>query len=338
MMPRPMLFAILLCAPIVLTAQSGVVRTGIDVLEGEKFTRLLRGATPERPRRIGLLTNQTGLDRQGRRTIDVINNLPGLKLAAIFSPEHGIAGKTDKTEIEEQRDAGTGIAVQSLYGDTDQKRRPSEAALKDLDAVVIDLQDAGVRFYSYESTMAYFLEAVAKAGIEIYLLDRPNPINGVSVQGPMSEEAESFANPHPLPVRHGMTLAELAQLFNETKGIFAKLTVVPMQGWQRSQWFDATGVPWVNPSPNLRSVTEAALYPGVALVEQTNVSVGRGTDTPFEVVGAPWISGEELSAYLSRRKISGVTFTKTAFTPSSEIFAGKMCQGVKIELTDRAAL
>jgi uncharacterized protein YbbC (DUF1343 family) len=210
--------------------------------------------------------------------------------------------------------------------------------LKTLDAVVFDIQDAGVRFYTYETTLGYFLEAAAKAGIEMIVLDRPNPITGSFVQGPVAdEERQSFTDYWTVPVRHGMTMGELAKMFNGERGggIGAKLTVVPIDGWQRGDWFDSTGLGWVNPSPNLRSVTEAALYPGVALIEGTNISVGRGTDTPFEMVGAPWVKSREFAAYLNARGIGGVRFVPVMFTPTSAVYSGQACQGVNIVVTDR---
>jgi uncharacterized protein YbbC (DUF1343 family) len=208
--------------------------------------------------------------------------------------------------------------------------------MKNLDAIVFDVQDAGVRFYTYETTLGYFLEAAGKAGIELIVLDRPDPITGSFVQGPVSDTGrESFTNYWTVPVRHGMTIGELAKMFNAERNLNAKLTVVPMEGWQRGDWFDSTGLSWVNPSPNLRSVTEAALYPGVALIEGTNISVGRGTDTPFELVGAPWIKSRELATYLNARAIAGVRFVPVTFTPSSAVYSGQQCQGVNILLTER---
>jgi uncharacterized protein YbbC (DUF1343 family) len=279
------------------------------------------------------------VDNQGRRTIDVMANTPRVSLQAIFSPEHGVTGSLDTTNISNSRDATTGIPVYSVYGATNAARRPALDILKNLDTLVIDVQDAGVRFYTYETTLGYFLEAAANAGIPVLVLDRPNPITGSVVQGPVSDAGhESFTNYFPLPVRHGMTLGELAQMFNAERGIHAQLTVVPMQGWMRGDWYDETGLAWVNPSPNLRSLTEAALYPGVALIEGTNVSVGRGTDTPFEVVGAPWVNARELAQYLNERAISGVRFVPVSFTPSSSTYAAQLCNGVNIELLDRNAM
>ena len=315
--------------------RNGSVRTGIDVLEAHDFGQL---RAKEGKKRIGLLTNQTGTDSQGRRTIDVLAQAPGISLDAIFSPEHGVTGTLDTTDIANSKDAATGIPVYSVYGATDVARRPSAEILRNFDAVVVDIQDAGARFYTYETTLGYFLEAAAKAGIEIIVLDRPNPITGSFVQGPVADpDKESFTNYFALPVRHGMTMGELAKLFNSERGINARLSVIPMEGWMRGDWYDSTGLAWINPSPNLRSLTEAALYPGVALVEGTNVSVGRGTDTPFELLGAPWIKARELAQYLNARNISGVRFVAVSFTPSASNYSGQKCEGVNILLTERNA-
>jgi uncharacterized protein YbbC (DUF1343 family)/CubicO group peptidase (beta-lactamase class C family) len=312
-----------------LSGRNGTVATGIDVLESQNFA-LLRG------KRIGLLTNQTGVDSSGRRTIDVLAHAPGLQLTAIYSPEHGVTGALDTTNLANSVDAATKVPVYSVYGASDQARRPSLELLRQLDAVVVDLQDAGVRFYTYETTLGYFLESAAKAGIPMIVLDRPNPITGAFVQGPLSEPGrESFVNYGPVPVRHGMTLGELAQMLNAEHHLHAKLTVVPMQGWMRGDWFDSTSLEWVNPSPNLRSLTEAILYPGVALVEGTNVSVGRGTDTPFELLGAPWINGRDLAQFLNTRQIPGIRFVPVSFTPDASNFSGQLCHGVSLVLTER---
>jgi len=349
------------------STRNGTVKNGIDVLEAHGFdvlkptapataaatqpadqavTQPADGAPPAAPpqapakKRIGLVTNQTGVDADGRRTIDVLAQAPGVELDAIFSPEHGVTGALDTTDINNSKDAATGVTVYSVYGATDAARRPPDDVLKNLDAIVYDIQDAGARFYTYETTMGYFLEAAAKAGIEMIVLDRPDPITGSFVQGPVADEGrESFTNYWTVPVRHGMTLGELAKMFNAERNINAKLTVVPMDGWERGDWFDSTGLAWVNPSPNLRSVTEAALYPGVALIEGTNVSVGRGTDTPFELVGAPWIKpkpkSRELAAYLNARGIAGVRFVPVTFTPAASVYSGQECGGVNIILTER---
>jgi uncharacterized protein YbbC (DUF1343 family) len=337
-------------------ARNGHVLTGIDVLEQDNFAALKSstGGTGAgsadsadkenqdqagRVMTVGLVTNQTGLDGKGNRTIDALAAAPGIKLAAIFSPEHGIFGAVDTTAIDNSTDSVTGVPVYSLYGATDAKRRPPVEVLKTLDAVFIDIQDAGARFYTYETTLGYLLEAAAQANIEVIVLDRPNPVTGSLVQGPVSEASlQSFTNYHPMPVRHGMTMGELAQLFNTERKIGARLRVIPMIGWLRGDWFDSTGIVWVNPSPNLRSVNEAALYPGVALIEGTDISVGRGTDTPFELVGAPWIKPRVLADYLNARLIAGVRFVPVTFTPTSANFPGQLCGGVNLIVTERNML
>lgn len=314
--------------------RNGQVKTGIDVLEAHEFSDLK--ALDGHKLRIGVITNQTGMDSNGRRTVDVLADAPGVDLAAIFSPEHGIFGTQDTTDISNSKDPGTGVTVYSVYGDSDDKRRPAMDVMNSLDAIVYDIQDAGVRFYTYETTLGYFLEAAAKANKQIFVLDRPNPITGTMLQGPVSDPTRStFVGYHPLPVRHAMTVGELAEMFNKERNINARLTVIKMEGWQRGDWYDSTGLLWINPSPNLRSVTEATLYPGIGMIEGTNISVGRGTDTPFEVVGAPWIKPKELSDYLNARQIQGVRFVPITFTPTSSNYKGTVCGGVNIVLTDR---
>ena len=316
-------------------ARNGSVQTGIDVLERNNFDPV-RGVSGKK--KIGLLTNQTGLDSQGRRTIDVLAHADGISLDAIFSPEHGVTGTLDTTDVGNMKDAATGIPVYSVYGATDAARRPSPDVLKQFDAIVVDIQDAGVRFYTYETTLGYFLEGAAKAGVEVFVLDRPDPITGSFVQGPMPDPGrESFVSYGAVPVRHGMTMGELAKMYNSERNINAKLTIIPIEGWMRGDWFDSTALGWVNPSPNLRSLTEATLYPGVALVEGTNVSVGRGTETPFELLGAPWIHGRELAQYLNAREISGVRFVPVSFTPNASNYAGQKCEGVNIVVVERNA-
>ncbi len=325
--------------------RNGNVFTGIDVLKAEHFAQLRPLLQKHGGKlRLGLVTNQTGLDREDRRTIDVLkaatSELPGLTLTTLFSPEHGIHGTADTTDIRNDTDAGSGLPVVSLYGATDADRRPKAEQLRELDAVVFDLQDAGVRFYTYETLLGYFLEAAAKTGTNIIVLDRPDPITGSSVQGPVSDPGtESYTNYTSLPVRHGMTLGELARYDNGERNLHAPLTVIAMKGWQRGDWFDATGLVWTDPSPNLRSVTAAALYPGLGLLETTNLSVGRGTDTPFERIGAPWIDPLAFAAHMNARLIAGVRFVPVRFTPQGNYpYSGMVCGGVDILITDRAVL
>jgi uncharacterized protein YbbC (DUF1343 family) len=320
-----------------MTARNGEVKLGIDVLEEHNFRELHIDGTANV--KLGLVTNQTGLDSRGQRTIDVLAHAPGFQLAAIFSPEHGIFGTMDSTDINDSRDQATGVPVISVYGNGDANRRPSPASIAGLDEIVFDIQDVGVRFYTYESTLGYFLEAAAKAGKPMVVLDRPNPIGGASVYGPIADPGrESFVSYWQTPIQHGMTMGELARLFRAERGIHAKLTVISMEGWMRGDWFDSTGEIWTNPSPNMRSLTGATLYPGIGMVETTNISVGRGTGTPFELVGAPWIVPEDLARYLNAREISGVRFVPVYFTPASSMYAGEKCGGVNILLTDRNEL
>ena len=305
------------------------VLTGIDVLEAGGF-RPLQG------RRVGLITNATGVDRAGRRTLDVLAAAPGVTLLAAFSPEHGLETNLDTEDIASGRDARTGVPVYSLYGKT---RRPTSEMLRGIDTLVFDIQDAGARFYTYITTLGYALEEAARAGLRFVVLDRPNPIGGVKVEGPLLDaDARSFIGYFPMPVRHGMTVGELARMFNAEQHLGADLTVIPMQGWKREDWYDATGLAWINPSPNLRSLEQAALYPGVGLLEFSNVSVGRGTAHPFEVVGAPWIDGTLLKERLEQRRIPGVRFTAVRFVPSQSVFVGESCEGVRIAIIDREAL
>jgi uncharacterized protein YbbC (DUF1343 family)/CubicO group peptidase (beta-lactamase class C family) len=319
------------------TTRNGEVKTGIDVLEAHGFRELTAGKS--HPARIGLVTNQTAIDSSGARTADILAHAPGVQLAAIFSPEHGIAGKLDSTDISNSHDQSTGAPIYSVYGDTDAKRRPTDEEISGVDTIVYDIQDIGVRFYTYESTLGYFLEAAAKAHKPIFILDRPNPLGGVFVQGPVADPGrESFVSYSQTPVRHGMTVGELARMFNQERHIGAQLIVIPMEGWIRGDWFDSTDNLWINPSPNMRSLTEAVLYPGIGMIEQTNLSVGRGTDTPFELVGAPWIEPLMLARYLNSRDISGVRFIPTRFTPASSIYANQVCSGVNLIVTNRELL
>jgi uncharacterized protein YbbC (DUF1343 family) len=301
---------------------------GIDVLERERFAQL-RGMT------IGLLTNRTGRDVAGRRTIDVLAHASDVRLTSLFAPEHGLNDDREGN-IASATDAATGLPVYSLYG---AHRRPSASMLAGLDAVVVDLQDAGARFYTYPTTVAYLMEEAAKRHIKVVILDRPNPIAAAGIKGPVLEpDFESFTGYFALPVQHGMTLGELATMFNAEKQIGADLTVVSMQSYVPNSWYDETGLSWVNPSPNLRSTVEAILYPGLGLLEGTNLSVGRGTDTPFEIAGAPWIDGSELATYLNARSVPGVSFEAAEFTPTADRYARQLCGGIRIHITDRNAL
>ena len=326
--------------------RNGAVATGIDVLEADHFAELATLASKHDGKlRIGLLTNQTGLDAQGHRTIDVLAHdaepaVPGLKFDLLFSPEHGINGTLDKEGIANSTDPATGLPVISLYGASTSQRRPPLETLRGLDAVVIDLADAGVRFYTYETVVRYFLEAAHQTGTEIIILDRPNPLGGSFVQGPVSDVGkESYVDVAPIPIRHGLTLGELARFLNGEYKLHAPLTVVAMKGWQRGDWFDATGLAWTNPSPNLRSPQEATLYPALGLIETTNISVGRGTDTPFEYVGAPWINGRALAQTLNARFLPGIRFVPVDFTPQSPYpYANQLCHGIELVITDRNVL
>lgn len=317
------------------TDQTKAVLNGIDVLEATGFTQL-------KGKRIGLLTNQTGIDRAGKRTIDVLAQAPGVQLIKLFSVEHGISGTHDDTNINEPKDATTGLPVINVYGTTD-KQRPTRDQLNGIDTLVVDIQDLGVRFYTYEGSLRNFMRAAAENNIEVVVLDRPDPLNGDAVQGPISPTDAPWPNSPNLPVRHGMTLGELAQLFNGEEQIGAKLQVIAMQGWSRSDWFDSTGQLWINPSPNMRSLSQATVYPGLALLEPmgSNISVGRGTDTPFEIVGAPYITIEgatKLADYLNRRRIPGVRFIARTFTPADYVFKGELCGGLNLIVIDRNSL
>jgi len=304
------------------------VLSGLDVLRAEGFKRM-------RGRRIGLLTNQTGRARDGVGAIDLLHRAANLQLVALFSPEHGISGILNE-RVPSLRHQKTGLMIHSLYG---KRVRPTAKMLAGIDTVVVDLQDIGTRFYTYMTTMAYMLEAAAPQKVAVMVLDRPNPINGLQIEGPrLDPKFIGFTGYFPMPIRHGMTMGELAQLFNRENEIEAQLTVVKMNGWRRPYWFDETGLPWVNPSPNMRSLTQATLYPGIGAIEGTRISVGRGTDTPFEQIGAPWIDGIQLAAALNARGLAGVRFYPVAFVPQASQFAGLRCQGVFMRVNDRQAL
>jgi uncharacterized protein YbbC (DUF1343 family) len=287
-----------------------------------------------RGKRVGLVTNHTGLTRDGRRTIDAMVT-GGVNLRALYSPEHGLAGREDHENIDHAKDAATGLPVWSLY--SGQNRRPSEEMLRDIDTMVFDIQDVGTRFYTYTCTMLNAMQEAAKRNVEFVVLDRPNPINGLQVEGPMLDPAlKSFVGCIEMPLRHGMTMGELATMVNASLNPKAKLTVVKMRGWQRGDWFDSTGLQWINPSPNMRSLNAALLYPGIGMLEAATVySVGRGTDAPFEQVGASWIKGQQLAEYLNSRDIPGVRVYATRLHPESSNFAGKTVDGIRFVITDR---
>jgi uncharacterized protein YbbC (DUF1343 family)/CubicO group peptidase (beta-lactamase class C family) len=310
--------------------RNGHTKTGLDILEEQKFA-------PLAGKRVGLITNQSGVDREGLRNVDAMRQA-GVDVVALFAPEHGFSGIEDRPGIEDSKDPATGIKVYSLYGKT---TRPTPEMLQGIDALVFDIQSAGVRFYTFETTMAYGLEAAAKAHIPYFVLDRPNPITGVHVEGPpLDADKTSFVGYLPgEPVRHGMTVGELAKMFNAEKKLGAELTVIAMQDWNRGDWFDSTNLPWIDPSPNLRSLKAETLYPGLCLLEGVKgLSVGRGTDAPFEQIGAAFIGGRELAAYLNQRQIPGVRVYPTVFTPTESVSKGVRIEGVRFELMSREAL
>jgi uncharacterized protein YbbC (DUF1343 family)/CubicO group peptidase (beta-lactamase class C family) len=308
------------------TLRRAEVLNGIDVLVKKKFA-------PIKKLKIGLITNHTGIDRERKPTIDILKEAPEVELKALFSPEHGIRGQYDE-KINDSVDEKTGLPVYSLYGE---RRSPAPEQLKGLDALVYDIQDIGCRFYTYPSTMGLCIEAAAKARIKFIVLDRVNPINGVSIEGPVHKGESTFVAFHSTPLRHGMTVGELARMFNAERGWNAQLTVIPVEGWRRDMWFDQTGLPWINPSPNMRSLTEATLYPGVGLHESA-LSVGRGTGTPFEVIGGPYISDLDVAEELNRAGLPGITFVPIRFTPTASTFKDKLCGGVSMLMTDRNRL
>jgi uncharacterized protein YbbC (DUF1343 family)/CubicO group peptidase (beta-lactamase class C family) len=310
-------------------ADRAPVLAGIDVLEAEHFARLQR-------RRVGLVTNQMARSRKGVGTIDLLAQTKDVTMSALFTPEHGIAAAADD-KVASSHDDKLDLPVYSLYGDT---RRPTPEMLSAVDLLVVDLQDIGVRFYTYATTMAYVLEEAAKRRIPVLVLDRPNPIDGFDIEGPGQDPAAiGFTGYLTMPIRHGLTIGELARLFNGENRIGADLTVVAMKNWRRSDWFDHTALPWTNPSPNMRNLVAATLYPGIGAIEGTNLSVGRGTDTPFEQIGAPWIDGVALAAALNSRRLDGVSFYPVSFTPApGQKFGGQVCHGVFMMVTDRERL
>jgi uncharacterized protein YbbC (DUF1343 family) len=310
------------------SGRPGRVQTGLDVLEAQKFA-------PLRNKHVGLITNHTGLDSQGRSIADLLSHAPGVHLVALFSPEHGLAGRNDE-KVASNKDAATGLPIFSLYGET---MRPTDEMLRGIDALVFDVQDAGVRFYTYTTTMGYCMEEAAKHKIAFYVLDRPNPMGGNIVEGPMLDvDKTSFTAYFPLPVRYGLTIGELAQFFNAENHINCDLHVIAMKNWHRNYFFESTGARWIPPSPNLRTLKGAVLYPGIEILQSAGVSVGRGTETPFEEFGAPWINGEEVAAALNERHLAGLRFANQPFIPVIGLYPGQRCGGVGVRITDRQAV
>jgi len=306
-------------------ANGGGMRLGIDVLVEDRFKQL-------DGKRVGLITNHTGADSSGEPTIDLLHESENVKLVALFSPEHGIRGTLDQSRIADSVDEKTGLPVYSLYGEN---RSPTKEQLAEIDVLVFDIQDIGTRFYTYISTMGMAMESAAKARKEFIVLDRPNPIGGEIIEGPLLDEGqESFVAHHRLPIRHGMTIGELARMFKKERDIDVALTVVPVKGWRRGMYLFDTGLSWVNPSPNMRSLRAALLYPGIGMIEFTNVSVGRGTDTPFELLGAPWVRERELAERVNSANPPGVRVVPLRFTPAASRFAGEECGGLSFIITD----
>lgn len=309
--------------------QRDPVRLGVDVLERTGFEAV-------RNRRLGLITNHTGRNSLGERTVEVLRRAPGATLVALFSPEHGLQGRVDAV-VQDGVDEATGLPVYSLYADKDRKPKPHQ--LKGIDTLVFDIQDIGTRFYTYISTMGLAMEAAAEARLRFVVLDRPNPIGGVKVEGPLADaDKGSFVAYHTIPIRHGMTVGELARMFQRERQLRLDLTVVPLQNWDRSHHLDQAGVEWVHPSPNMRSLRAAILYPGIGVLEMTNLSVGRGTQTPFELVGAPWIEARRLAQELRHHSLPGVAIEPVWFKPTYSRFAGQECQGVRFVILDRERL
>lgn len=301
------------------------VQTGLDVLASQKFA-------PLRGKHIGLITNHTGLDSQGRSTMELLSRAAGLQLVALFSPEHGLAGHNNE-KVSSSKDPSTGLPIYSLYGET---LRPTDDMLKGIDTLVFDVQDAGVRFYTYTATMGYCMEEAAKRKIAFFVLDRPNPLGGEIVEGPMLDpDKTNFVAYFPLPVRYGLTIGELAQLFNAENHIGADLHVITMKNWHRNYFFESTGIRWIPPSPNLRTPKGSVLYPGVEILQNAGVSAGRGTQTPFEEFGAPWLNGDEVAAALNERHLPGLHFAAQPFIPIVGLYSGQRCGGVAIRITDR---
>jgi uncharacterized protein YbbC (DUF1343 family) len=304
------------------------VMVGLDVLEAERFASL-------RGKHIGVITNHTGLDAQGRTTIDALTHAPGVQVVALFTPEHGLGGNKDEN-VSSTKDPVSGLPVYSLYGET---RRPTDEMLAGIDALVFDVQDAGVRFYTYTTTMAFCMEKAAKRKIAFFVLDRPDPIGGEIVEGPVLDaDKTSFTAYFRLPVRYGLTIGELAQLLNEENHIQCDLHVIAMKNWRRNYFYEETGLRWLPPSPNLRTLKGSVLYPGLEILQNGGVSVGRGTEAPFEEFGAPWMRGEDVAGRLNERRIAGVRFVAADFIPLGGLYAAERCGGVAIRVLDKRAV
>jgi uncharacterized protein YbbC (DUF1343 family) len=316
---------------------AAAVLPGIDVLEQRGFD-ILQG------KRVGLITNHTGRSRDGRSSIDILYKAHGVRLVALFSPEHGIRGESDE-KVASGIDAKTGLPLHSLYGKT---CRPTPEMLLGVELLLFDIQDIGTRFYTYIGTLSLAMRAAREANIPFVVLDRPNPIGGLAVEGaiPASSLPErtsscgSITSIHPIPTRHGMTVGELALFFNSEFGIGCDLSVIPVQGWHRSLYFDQTGLTWINPSPNMKSLSAAILYPGAGILETTNLSVGRGTELPFQMYGAPWVDSRAVMANLARRQVPGLSFSSCSFVPGTpgHPHKGKRCFGVSVTVTDKEKL
>ena len=308
--------------------RAGRVNTGLDVLESQKFA-------PLRGKHIGIITNHTGLDSQGKSNIELLAHVPGVQIVAIFSPEHGLGGQLDE-RLSASKDPSTGLHVFSLYGET---LRPTDEMLQGVDTLVFDIQDAGVRFYTYTVTMAYAMEEAARRNIAFYVLDRPNPLGGEIIEGPMLDaDKTNFVAYFPIPVRYALTIGELAQFFNSENHINADLHVVAMKNWHRNYFFESTGVRWIPPSPNLRTLKGSIVYPGLEILQSAGISVGRGTEAPFEEFGAPWMDGEKVASALNATHLPGLKFVTQPFIPVNGLYAGRRCNGVGVRIGDRAAV
>jgi len=308
------------------------VASGLEVLSGERFAPL-RGLA------VGLVCNPTAVDRRLRHAADLLHEARSVRLAALFGPEHGVRGDIQyMAAVGDERDRRTGVPVHSLYGRDAGSLRPDPGALRGLDALVFDIQDVGARCYTYQATMLFCMEAAARAKLAFFVLDRPNPIGGLSVEGPALRPGfGSFCGVHDVAVRHGMTVGELAGLYREERGLDLALTVIPCRGWRRGMTQRDTGLPWVFPSPNMPTPETAVVYPGTCLLEGTNLSEGRGTTRPFELFGAPWLDGSRLAEALAADRLPGVRFRPASFVPTWDKHAGMRCHGVEIVVDNREA-